>query len=190
MSPIEREIQHCLKVLRSGGTLLYPTDTIWGIGCDATDSMAVDKVYLLKRRMERKSLIVLLDEEEKIRNFVTVVPEIAWDLLKNVDTPLTIIYPDAKNLAANVIADDHSVAIRIVRNDFCRRLIREFGKPIVSTSANISGHNPPDIFKNISSEIINGVDYVVDESLDLLQQVKASRIIKLNLNGKFRIIRH
>jgi L-threonylcarbamoyladenylate synthase len=140
--------------------------------------------------MERKSLIILLDEAEKIRNFVTVIPEIAWDLIKRVDTPLTIIYPDAKNLAANVIADDRSVAIRIVRNEFCKRLIREFGKPIVSTSANLSGHPSPMIFKNISSEILTGVDHVVDESFEQLGQVKASRIIKLDLNGEFRIIRY
>jgi L-threonylcarbamoyladenylate synthase len=190
MSTIDNEIQHCLTVLRSGGTILYPTDTIWGIGCDATNSMAVDKVYRLKRKMERKSLIILIDEAEKIEDFVSVIPENAWDLLEHVDTPLTIIYPGAKNLAYNVIAVDHSVAIRVVNNEFCKRLIKQFGKPIVSTSANISGNKPPRGFKSISREIVDGVDYVVNESLDQLQQVKASRIIKLNLNGEFRIIRH
>lgn len=169
---------------------MYPTDTIWGIGCDATNSMAVDKVYRLKRKMERKSLIILIDEAEKIEDFVSVIPENAWDLLEHVDTPLTIIYPGAKNLAYNVIAVDHSVAIRVVNNEFCKRLIKQFGKPIVSTSANISGNKPPRGFKSISREIVDGVDYVVNESLDQLQQVKASRIIKLNLNGEFRIIRH
>jgi len=190
MSIAEKEILVCLNVLAGGGTLLYPSDTIWGIGCDATDPLAVDKVYRLKRKIERKSLIILLDEAKKIRDYVSVVPDIAWDLLKSVDTPLTIIYPDAKNLAANVIADDGSVAIRVVKNDFCRRLIRKFVKPIVSTSANISGHLPPRGFKDIEIEIIKGADHVVDESLDQLQQVKASRIIKLFLNGEFRIIRH
>ena len=190
MSPIEQEIQNCLTALNSGGIILYPTDTIWGIGCDATNPMAVDKVYRLKRKIERKNLIILLDEAEKIGNYVSVVPDIGWDLLKSVDTPLTIIYPDAKNLAANVIADDGSIAIRVVGNDFCRSLIRKFGKPIVSTSANISGHPPPREFKDIDNEIIEGVDHVVDESLDQHHQVKASRIIKLFLNGEFRIIRH
>ena len=190
MSTIEKEILLCIKVLAEGGTLLYPTDTIWGIGCDATNPMAVDKVYRLKRKIERKNLIILLDEAEKIGNYVSVVPDIGWDLLKSVDTPLTIIYPDAKNLAANVIADDGSIAIRVVGNDFCRSLIRKFGKPIVSTSANISGHPPPREFKDIDNEIIEGVDHVVDESLDQHHQVKASRIIKLFLNGEFRIIRH
>ncbi|MEI7499494.1 MAG: L-threonylcarbamoyladenylate synthase [Bacteroidota bacterium] len=189
MSPIEREIKQCIMVLSSGGTLLYPTDTIWGIGCDATNFIAVEKVHRLKKKMERKNLIILLDKAEKIKDFVTDIPEIAWDLIKNVSTPLTIIYPNAKNLAANVISDDKSIAIRIVKNDFCKRLINEFGKPIVSTSANISGINAPRVFKDISSEIINGVDWVVDESLEQLGQVKASRIIKLNLNGEFRIVR-
>jgi len=190
MSPIDEEIRDCLLTLKSGGTLLYPTDTIWGIGCDATDNLAVEKIFRLKGRMESKSLIILLDTAEKLSDYVSVIPEIAWDLIKNVDTPLTIIYPDAKNLAKKVIADDGSIAIRVVKNEFCARLIREFGKPIVSTSANISGQKPPMTYKNISDQIIQGVDHVVDESLFQLQQVKASRIIKLNLNGEFLIIRH
>jgi L-threonylcarbamoyladenylate synthase len=189
MSLINTEIQNCIKVLQSGGIILYPTDTIWGIGCDATNSKAVAKIYRLKQRMERKSLIILLDEAEKLRDYVSEIPEIAWDLIKNVDTPLTIIYPEARNLAKNVVATDGSVAIRIVNNDFCIRLIREFGKPIVSTSANISGERSPLTFKNISQEIISGVNYVVDESLDEIHELKASRIIKLSLNGEFRIIR-
>ena len=176
-------------VLESGGTILYPTDTIWGIGCDATNPAAVEKIYRLKNRMEHKSLIILLDADEKIRDYVAVIPEIAWDLIKNTNTPLTIIYPDAKNLASNVIADDNSIAIRIVRNEFCRKLIKSFGKPIVSTSANIAGRNPPVDFKNITREIIDGVDYVVDESMAHFQKLKPSQIIKLEINGEFRIIR-
>ena len=190
MSPFDQEIRDCLQTLKSGGTLLYPTDTIWGIGCDATNTLAVEKVFRIKGRMESKSLIILLDTAEKLSDYVSVIPEIAWDLLENVDTPLTIIYPDAKNLAKKVIADDGSIAIRIVKNEFCRILISEFGKPIVSTSANISGQNPPMTYKNIPDQIIRGVDHVVDESLFQLQQVKASRIIKLNQNGEFLIIRH
>ena len=186
---MEEELKKCLKILEQGGTILYPTDTIWGIGCDATNAGAVEKIYRLKRRMERKSLIILLDEAEKIRNYVFSIPEIAWDLLKSVDTPLTIIYPDAKNLAKNVIADDGSVAIRIVKNEFCSRLISLFGKPIVSTSANISGENPPVGFRTVAREIIDGVDYAVDESLEEIHELKPSRIIKLNQNGEFRIIR-
>lgn len=190
MLPIELEIQHCLQVLTSGGTILYPTDTIWGIGCDATNSMAVAKIYQLKQRIERKSLIIMLDKAENLRNYVSNIPEIAWDLLENVNNPLTIIYMEAKNLAENVIADDRSVAIRIVKNEFCRKLIEAFGKPIVSTSANISGAAPPLAFRNISQQIIDGVDYIVDESLDQIHELKPSRIIKLAQNGEFQIIRH
>jgi L-threonylcarbamoyladenylate synthase len=187
--PNEIEIQQCLEVLGQGGTILYPTDTIWGIGCDATDIHAVEKVYRLKKRMETKSLIILVDTPERISGYVESIPEIAWDLLKHVDTPLTIIYPNARNLAPNVVAEDQSIAIRVVRNTFCRQLIRRFGKPIVSTSANISGSNPPLVFKNISAEITENVDYVVPLYQDRIQQLKPSRIIKLNENGEFRIIR-
>jgi L-threonylcarbamoyladenylate synthase len=186
---MDKEIKKCTKVLQRGGTILYPTDTIWGIGCDATNAGAVQKIYRLKQRFEHKSLIILIDEAEKLRNYISSIPEIAWDLLQNVDTPLTIIYPAAKNLAENVIADDGTVAIRIVKHEFCCRLIQSFGKPIVSTSANISGENPPIAFRSIDPKIIGGVDYVVSESLDEIHELKPSRIIKLELNGEFRIIR-
>lgn len=186
---MESQLAKCLDVLRRGGTILYPTDTIWGIGCDATNAAAVEKIYLIKKRMETKSLIILLDEASKLPDYVSQVPDIAWDLLKGVDTPLTIIYPGAKNLARNVIAEDHSIAIRIIKHPFCQRLIHDFGKPIVSTSANISGSIPPMVFKSISREIIDQVDCVVNIDQDKLQEVKPSRIIKLNENGEFRIIR-
>jgi L-threonylcarbamoyladenylate synthase len=186
---MEEEIKRCVGILQNGGTILYPTDTIWGIGCDATNPDAVKKIYSLKQRFESKSLIILLDEAEKLRDYVSNIPEIAWDLLKNVDTPLTIIYNEAKNLADNVIAEDGSVAIRIVRNEFCCRMIHEFGKPVVSTSANISGEIPPLAFRNIVNKITKGVDYVVDASLDQIHTLKPSRIIKLEQNGEFRIIR-
>ncbi len=184
------QIKNCVKVLEEGGIILYPTDTIWGIGCDATNAAAVSKVYRLKQRLERKSMIILLDKSEMLEKYVANIPEIAWDLLKKIDTPLTIIYPEAKNLAENVVAEDGSIAIRIVKNEFCTKLIQEFGKPVVSTSANISGENPPLTFRQISPEIISGVDYVVDESIDELHELKPSRIIKLEQNGEFRIIRN
>jgi L-threonylcarbamoyladenylate synthase len=186
---MEDEIKNCLLVLQKGGIILYPTDTIWGIGCDATNSLAVAKIYLLKRRMERKSLIILLAEAAHIRNYVTVVPGTTWKLIEQADTPLTIIYPDAKNLAENVVAEDGSVAIRVVKNEFCRRLINTFGKPIVSTSANISGRNPPPAYGNIDQEIVQGVDYAVDEALARIYDQKPSRIIKLNPDGEFLVIR-
>jgi L-threonylcarbamoyladenylate synthase len=186
---MEQQLNKCLTILHSGGTILYPTDTIWGIGCDATNPVAVEKIYQLKHRFERKSLIILLDDAERIEDYVACIPEIAWDLLKSIDSPLTIIYPEAKNLANNVIADDGSVAIRIVKNEFCLRLIKAFGKPIVSTSANISGDHPPVGFRTVAPAIINGVDYVVDESLEEIHELKPSRIIKLSLNGEFQVIR-
>jgi L-threonylcarbamoyladenylate synthase len=186
---MEQEIQKCLEVLRNGGTILYPTDTVWGIGCDATNKDAVKKIYHLKKRLDSKSLIILLDDAQKISKYVSSIPDIAWDLMKSIDTPLTIIYPGAQNLAKNVIAEDNSIAIRIVKNKFCIRLIHDFGKPIVSSSANISGETSPMVFKKISQEITGNVDYVVNLYQDQFQEVKPSRIIKLKTNGEFQIIR-
>ena len=186
---MEQEIQNCITVLKKGGTILYPTDTIWGIGCDATNEKAIEKVYKLKKRPNQKSLILLLDDPVKLADYVKKVPEITWDLISNVDKPLTIIYPDAKNLPKNILGEDNSVAIRLVKNEFCRKLIREFGKPVVSSSANISGDPAPLVFRCVSREIIKKVDYVVNLYQDVLTEVKASRIIKLNEKGEFNIIR-
>lgn len=183
------EIVKCLEILEKGGTILYPTDTIWGIGCDALNDKAVEKVYLLKKRMESKSLIILLDDPEKLPQYVKKVPEIALDLIKNVDTPVTIIFPNSINLPENVIGEDNSIAIRIVNNIFCKSLIHAFGRPIVSTSANVSGFPAPLMFKNISKEILSQVDYVVSLFHDEFMDVKPSRIIRLNEKGEFRIIR-
>ncbi|MDP4280949.1 MAG: L-threonylcarbamoyladenylate synthase [Bacteroidota bacterium] len=188
-SQFELEIAKSIEILRKGGTLLYPTDTIWGIGCDATDAKAVEKIYRIKKRSESKSLIILLASLEEIQNYVETFPEIARDLMSNVDKPLTIIYPKARNLAPNVIAPDGSIAIRIVRDDFCKKLITILGKPIVSTSANISGEPAPLVFRCVSPEISQQVDYVVGLYHDILHEVKPSRIIKLNENGEFNVIR-
>ena len=189
MASFDREINNCLSVLQKGGTFLYPTDTVWGLGCDATNPVAVEKIFHLKNRPENKNLIILIDRAEKIQHYVSIIPENAGDLIKNAGAPLTIIYPHAKNLAANVIANDGSVAIRIVADDFCRKLILAFGKPIVSTSANISGESTPVFFKDIAHEIVDNVDYVVDESLAQFHKLKPSQIIKLETNGEFRVIR-
>jgi L-threonylcarbamoyladenylate synthase len=186
---MEKEIAQCVKVLKKGGTILYPTDTVWGVGCDATNEEAVEKIYRLKKRINLKSLIILLDNPGSISKYVTTIPDIAWDLMNGVEKPLTIIYPNAKNLPKNVMASDNSIAIRIVKEEFCNRLIKAFGKPIVSSSANISGERPPVVFKFVSQEIINGVDYVVNLYQDRLQEIKPSRIIKLNEKGEFNIIR-
>jgi L-threonylcarbamoyladenylate synthase len=186
---MEQEIQRCISVLKRGGTILYPTDTIWGIGCDATSYKAVEKIYKVKRRLETKSLIILIDDIEKIGDYVKEIPAITWDLMENVEKPITIIYPNARNLPKNVIGEDNSIAIRVVKNEFCKRLIREFGKPIVSSSANVSGEPAPLVFRCVSDHIKGTVDYVVNLYQDVLREVKPSRIIKLKENGEFNIIR-
>lgn len=186
---LKREIRNCIDVLRKGGTILYPTDTVWGIGCDATNAKAVQKVFKIKKRMESKSLIVLLDRKERLSGYISSIPAIALDLLDSVDTPLTIIYPNAQNLAKNIIASDGTIAIRLTRFEFCYKLIRMFGKPIVSTSANISGQSAPLIFKRISEEIVNQVDYVVKIGHEEIRKTKPSTIIKLKSNDEFEIIR-
>lgn len=187
---MENDLRHCLSVLESGGTILYPTDTIWGIGCDATNPSAVEKIFKLKQRTESKSLIILVDQADKLTGYVENIPAITRDLMKNIQTPLTIVYPKGKNLAYNVLAEDHSIAIRVVGPAFfCHELIRRFGKPIVSTSANISGHEPPFSFRHINPDIIKGVDYVVDRETEPIHEIKPSRIIRIRPDGEFEILR-
>lgn len=189
MINIDIEILNCLKVIKSSGTILYPTDTIWGIGCDATDAKAVDKIFAIKKREESKSLIVLVDGFDMLKEHVETIPDVAYDLLEAMDKPVTIIYPKGKNLTSKVMPADGSIAIRLVKNDFCVRLIRALGKPIVSTSANIAGEISPVNFQGISHEIVDSVDYVVSPLLDTLTEIKPSRIIKLEENGMFSIVR-
>ncbi len=186
---MEEEIKLAVKFLKAGKTILYPTDTIWGIGCDATSQKAVNKVFKIKKRFESKSMIILLDDAAKLDHYMKLVPEIAYDLIRNIDTPLTIIYPGAKNLAKNVIASDQTIAIRIVRDEFCRRMIKEFGKPVVSTSANISGEPAPITFQKISEEVLKSVDYTVKLDQDVIHTTKPSTIILLKENGEFELIR-
>ncbi|NVO02335.1 MAG: threonylcarbamoyl-AMP synthase [Bacteroidetes bacterium] len=186
---MEEDIYKSLEILKAGGVILYPTDTVWGLGCDATNPKAVEKIYKIKNRSESKSLIVLVDDEEKLNTYVDEVPEIAYDLIRSIHEPLTIIYTKAKNLAKNAMTKDKSIAIRIVRNEFCKRLISEFGKPIVSTSANISGGETPILFSKISQEILDGVDYVVSIEHNNINQLKQSTIIRLLDNSEYEIIR-
>ncbi|MBN1145367.1 MAG: threonylcarbamoyl-AMP synthase [Bacteroidales bacterium] len=183
------DIKAAIETLTKGGIILYPTDTIWGLGCDATRDDAVNKIYQLKKRMDNQPMLVLLDEAGKLDRYVTDVPEIAWDILEVTDKPLTIIYPGARNLAESLVAPDGSVGIRIVQDEFCSKLIHLFGKPIVSTSANISGKLWPDTFKNVDESLVNGVDYVVRWRQDDHLKGKPSGIIKLGVNGEVRIIR-
>jgi L-threonylcarbamoyladenylate synthase len=186
---MESDINNAVKVLKAGGTILYPTDTIWGIGCDATNTRAVNKIYNIKSRSKTASFIVLLGKESLLPNYVQNVPDILSDLLSNIHTPTTIIYPKAKNLAKNVIAADGSIGIRIPNDEFCGKLLSAFGKPIVSTSANLSGDPSPIVFKDISKEVQAKVDYVVESKRDALVKSKASTIIRLHLNGEFEILR-
>lgn len=185
----EDDIQKSFKILESAGTLLYPTDTIWGIGCDATSRFAVEKVYKIKRRSEAKSLIILIDTIDKLSTYIEKVPDITEDLLASISTPVTIIYSNARKLASNLIAADGTIAIRIVKDDFCTELIRRFGKPVVSTSANISGADAPVVFSQVSDEIKNAVDYTVTYKQDFFTRAKPSTIIRLNDDGMYTIIR-
>ncbi len=187
---MKEEVMKAVSVLRSGGTILYPTDTIWGIGCDATNHRAVEKIYQLKKRTTQKSFIILLDHPDKLEKYVEKVPEIIWDLLPRVDYPLTVVYPGARNLARNVVAEDQSIAIRIVRDSFCRELISLFGKPIVSTSANFANEPAPLMFSHISKELISKVDYAVDLNRDKLNTMKPSMIIRVREDGTYEILRN
>jgi L-threonylcarbamoyladenylate synthase len=186
---MDKDIQNSLKVLKKGGVILYPTDTIWGIGCDATNPLAVDQIFRIKKRFDSKSLLVLLDDPEKLSTYVTEIPEIAWDLLKVSDQPLTIVYPGGMNLASGIFHSDGSVGIRITSDKFCKELIRQLGKPIISTSANISGESSPSTYRDISEKIKSGVDYIVKWRQDDTVRKKPSPVIKLGLKGEIEIIR-
>ncbi|MBC7913765.1 MAG: threonylcarbamoyl-AMP synthase, partial [Pyrinomonadaceae bacterium] len=163
--------------------------TIWGIGCDATNKDAVSRIIQLKGREEDKSLIILLDSENRLESYVSEVPEIAYELIEYAEHPLTIVFSGAKNLAENVIHSDKSVGIRIVKHPFCQQLIQRFRKPVVSTSANLSGQKAPQNFSEISDEIVNGVDYVVNFEKDDLSEKRPSTIMKLEADGRFSFIR-
>ena len=183
------DIEKSLEILNSGGVILYPTDTVWGIGCDATNCSAVERIYTIKRRNETRSMLTLVDSPDMLAAYVEDVPKIAMQLNTEAKKPLSIICPEARNLAANLVADDGLVGIRIVRDSFCRQLIRMFGKPIVSTSANISGEPTPGIFSEISGEIRQSVDYIIRWRQDDLQPASASSIIKLNTDGSYHVLR-
>ena len=185
----DEDIKKCVEVMRGGGIILYPTDTIWGIGCDATNADAVKRVYELKQRTDSKAMLVLVDNEARLDRYVTEVPEIAYQLIEVADKPLTIIYSGAKNLAKNLIAEDGSLGIRITGETFSHKLCEQFRRPIVSTSANVSGEPSPSVFAEISDVIKSGVDYIVGYRQDDKQAARPSSIIKLEAGGVFKIIR-
>ena len=185
----ETDIVQCLKVLSNGGLILYPTDTVWGIGCDATNAEAVKRIYQLKQRDDSKALIVLLDSAEHLDHYVVDVPEIARELIDVAVKPLTIIYEGAYNLAPNVLGSEDSVGIRIPNDEFCHRLCERFGKPIVSTSANVSGKATAKTFADIDTSIVQGVDYAVEYRREDTTARQPSNIILLSRDGTFKIIR-
>lgn len=186
---INDDINKCLEVLRAGGLILYPTDTVWGIGCDATNADAVAKVYALKKRDDSKSLIVLFDSVARVGGYVDRLPDVAYDMMDLTDKPLTLILDGAKNMATNLIAEDGSVGIRVSEEKFSHDLCQRFKKPLVSTSANISGQPTAAVFSEISDEIVSGVDYVVKYRQDDNSKHKPSSIVKLAANGLVKIIR-
>jgi len=183
------DLSKATEVLRSGGVILYPTDTIWGIGCDATNPVAVKRVYEIKQREDVKSMLILMENPNLLNSYVSEVPEIAWDLIEVSDKPITIIYPGAKNLAANLIAPDGSIGIRLTDEPFTQQLIQRFRKPVVSTSANISGQKTPQNFHEISEEVKIAVDYIVQYRQEDLYKINPSSIIKLGKGGEIEIIR-
>ena len=176
-------------MLRAGGVILYPTDTVWGLGCDATNETAVKRIFEIKKRSDAKAMLVLIDNPAKLQSYVDEVPDMAWDLIELSEKPLTIIYPQAKNLAKSLIAEDKTIGIRVTKETFSRNLCAQFRKPIVSTSANVSGNATPSNFSQITDEIKSAVDYVVYYRQDDESKPKPSSIIKLVKGGLFQLIR-
>ncbi len=186
---MQEDIGKCIEVLSAGGTILYPTDTIWGIGCDATDPVAVEKVYRLKQRTDAKAMLVLVNSMDMLSKYVEQIPEMAIEIIKINDSPLTIIYPAGRNLAGNLLSQDGSVGIRITSDPFCTALISRFRKPLVSTSANIAGQPAPSIYREISASIKSVVDYTVSWRQDDHARKKPSGILKVKLNGEIEVVR-
>lgn len=185
---MQQEINKCIEVLKSGGVILYPTDTVWGIGCDASNEEAVKKIYELKQREDSKSMIVLVANDAMLQKHVVEIPDLAWDIIDLATKPTTIIYPKAKQLAKNVVAENGSIGIRMVKQGFTSQLVQKFNKPLVSTSANISGKPTPNNFSEIANEIKKGVDFVVNPTFDNGNH-QPSSIIKMGLKGEIEVLR-
>jgi len=185
---MQQDLKNCIEHLKNGGLILYPTDTLWGIGCDANNEEAVKKIYALKKRIDSKSLICLVSDERMLSKYLKEIPEVAFDIIEVAESPTTIIYDAPQNIAPNLIASDDSIAIRIPDDEFCFQLLRKFNGAIVSTSANISGEPSPSSFSEISNDILKGVDYVVNLHREK-KSSKPSSIIKLSNAGLVTIIR-
>ncbi len=189
MTTLNNIIKEAVNVLRDGGVILYPTDTLWGLGCDATNSDSIRRIYRIKQREDKHSMLILLDAESKLPYYVKQVPEIAWQLIEVSDNPLTIVYPGAKNVASELIASDGSLGIRIVEDEFCSSLIARLKTPLVSTSANTTGETAPENYMGISEKIKGLVDYIVPLRQEETEKKTASSIIKIEIDGQFKIIR-
>jgi L-threonylcarbamoyladenylate synthase len=185
----EDDLKSSLETLSKGGIILYPTDTVWGLGCDAVNRSAVEKIFTIKSRSESKSMIILVDSEGMLERYVQNIPPIVYEITGASDSPITIIYPEGKNLAPGVCSEDGSVGIRICKEEFCNELIRRFRKPIISTSANISGKPFPSHFGEIDDEVISSADYVVRYRQKDRQRCSVSPVIKVDKNGVLKIIR-
>jgi len=189
MKIYQHDIDQCLNILQKGGLILYPTDTVWGIGCDAQNKGAVEKIFNLKKRNEKKSMIILVADESEIMQFTNEAFPTVFDFIKGVHKPVTVVYPKAKNLAPNLINADGSIAIRVVKKGFAKYLLKKFGKPIVSTSANLSGYPAPGNFYDVDIAIKKGVDYVVEFSRDDQKIASPSTVVTVDANGKIILLR-
>lgn len=176
------------EILKSGGTILYPTDTIWGIGCDATNVEAIRKIFEIKKREKSKSVIILVESERRLQELVDV-PEMAWEIIDLSEKPITIVYESAKNLPPEILAEDGSIGIRLVKDDFCRQLISKLNKPLVSTSANFSGEKSPMKFSDINPEIISLVDFAAEENREKVSEYSGSSVIKIWKDGRIKVLR-
>jgi L-threonylcarbamoyladenylate synthase len=181
-------MEHIIEVLKSGGTILYPTDTIWGIGCDATNIEAVNKIFDIKKREKNKSMIILVESEKRLQDLVDV-PEMAWEIIDLSEKPVTIVYENPRGLPKELLAEDGSIGIRLVKNDFCKKLITKLNKPLVSTSANFSGEKSPLKFSDISNEMISLVDYAVEEDRDKVSKYSGSSVIKIWSDNRIKVLR-
>ena len=186
---MEEDLKKCIEVLSYGGVILYPTDTVWGLGCDATNAEAVAKIFAIKQRDDSKALVTLVDSDGRLQQYVKEVPEVAWDLIDLSTKPITIVYDNAKGLATNVLAEDGSAALRIATDPFCKKLIQRYKRPIVSTSANISGEPTPSMFKEVSDELKAQVDFVVSFRQEDITPAQSSTVIKLGSGGQVKVLR-
>ncbi|MFY7816106.1 L-threonylcarbamoyladenylate synthase [Chryseobacterium taeanense] len=181
-------MENIIQILKSGGTILYPTDTIWGIGCDATNIEAVNKIFDIKKREKNKSMIILVESEKRLQDLVDV-PEMAWEIIDLSEKPVTIVYENPRGLPKELLAEDGSIGIRLVKNDFCKKLITKLNKPLVSTSANFSGEKSPLKFSDISSEILDLVDYAVEEDREKVSKYPGSSVIKIWNDNRIKVLR-